>query len=180
MPDYIEIKDAGGTKRKVSVDEIEGIFFQRVKLMYGGNDAAVDVGEASPLPVKGSGGVLVTSLEPRTSGGLTTGKIISAATTNATALKASAGVVYGWSIYNAGAAACSVKFFNKATAPELGVGKDAPKTTLVIPPGGTASSDLANGIAFSAGIGVAITKGLADANAEAVAAEQVVLNLFYK
>lgn len=58
MPDYIEITDAGGTKRKVSVDEIEGQLVQRLKMQFGADNSAADVSTANPLPVGDAGGTL--------------------------------------------------------------------------------------------------------------------------
>src|SRR5690242_4134795 len=55
-----------------------------------------------------------------TSGGSNDFHLISAATTNATNIKASAGQVYGYDIYNNNAAVRFVKFYNKATAPTVG------------------------------------------------------------
>ena len=51
MPDYIEVPDAGGTKRKISVDELaEALFVQRQKMQFGANGSATDVSSADPLP----------------------------------------------------------------------------------------------------------------------------------
>jgi hypothetical protein len=58
MPDYIEITDAGGTKRKVSVDEIESQFVQRLKMQFGKDGTAADVSTENPLPVNDAGGTL--------------------------------------------------------------------------------------------------------------------------
>lgn len=59
MPDYIEITDAGGTKRKVSVDELsEAIFAQRQKMQWGADGEAKDVSTSNPMPVSDAGGSL--------------------------------------------------------------------------------------------------------------------------
>lgn len=50
MADYIEILDAGGTKRKVSVDEVASQFVQRAKLQIGADGEAADVSAANPVP----------------------------------------------------------------------------------------------------------------------------------
>lgn len=129
----------------------------------------------------------LVSQTPATSGGLTIGpasgaKLLSAATTNATLVKGGAGQVYGWAITNTNAAARFVKLYNKATAPT--VGTDTPVMTLVIPGSttgaGMVAAEFTSGIAFGTGIGVGITGAIADNDTTAVAANEVVINLFYK
>lgn len=119
---------------------------------------------------------------PATSGGLSTSRTLSAASTNATSVKGSAGQVYGWAITNTNASPRVVKLYNKATAPT--VGTDTPLITLVIPGNasgaGMLAADFSTGIAFGTGIGLAITTGVADSDTGAVAANEVVVNLFYK
>lgn len=119
---------------------------------------------------------------PRTTGGLAIGpgsgvKQISAASTNATSVKASAGQVFGWYIYNDGAAEVYFKIYDKASAPT--VGTDVPDIVLVIPAGAAANVFSDIGIAFGTGIATAITTGAADSDTGAVAASQVIANLFY-
>jgi hypothetical protein len=114
-----------------------------------------------------------------TSGGNSIYHLKSAATTNAQVPKASAGQVYGWSIFNQTASVKYVKFYNKASAPT--VGTDVP--VFVIPLESnfkTNSYNVDAGITFSTGIAIAITAGLADSDATAIAASDVVVNLFYK
>ena len=120
---------------------------------------------------------LVTS-SPGTSGGYLISRRISTATTNAVSAKASAGQVYGYYIYNDSNQTRYVKLYNKATAPT--VGTDTPVMTIPIPSGSAANVDFSNGIAFATGIAFAMTTGMADTDTGAVAANEVVLNLFYK
>lgn len=112
-----------------------------------------------------------------TTGGTLTSKIISAATTNATVVKASAGQVYGIQLSNSGAAWAFVKVYNKATAPT--VGTDATIEVIGIPPGGRCEINRPIGMPFAAGIGLAITAGFADTDTAAVAAGQVVGSIHY-
>jgi len=74
-----------------------------------------------------------------------------------------------------------VKLYNKASAPT--VGTDTPVFTLLIPGNATGSGStfsLSTGVAFSTGIGLAITGVVTDADATAVAANEIVVNLGYK
>jgi hypothetical protein len=96
----------------------------------------------------------------------------SAATTNATSLKASAGTMYGCTCSNGGAAAAFVKLYNKASAPT--VGTDVPILTIPIPASSVVSLNLGElGHRFSTGIALAITNLVADTDTTAVAAAQV-------
>jgi hypothetical protein len=102
--------------------------------------------------------------------------VVSAATTNPTIVKATAGRVLGWSLGNPSAGWRYVKLHNSATIPTAGAGV---VQTIAIPPGGLAQCDLAAGLGFSAGIGLTIVTGAADADATAVAANDVVGDIFF-
>jgi len=96
----------------------------------------------------------------------------SAATTNATSVKASAGRLMGLCASNAGAGAAFVKLYNKASAPT--VGTDVPVLTIPVPASSVLSLDLgALGRQFTLGIALAITNLVADSDTTAVAAAQV-------
>lgn len=115
-------------------------------------------------------------------GGLTPYKLNSAATTNATSLKASAGVVGMCVVTNINAAVRYLKLFNKASAPT--VGTDVPVQVYTIP-GSTTGGGVAvplppHGLAFSTGIAFAITAGAADSDTTAVALNEIIVNLGYK
>lgn len=112
-----------------------------------------------------------------TTGGNLTLKVLSAATTNATVVKASAGQIYGIQFVNTGAGWAFVKFYNKATAPT--VGTDAVVEILGIPPGGAREVNRPIGMPFAAGIAMAITGAYTDADTTAVTAGQVVGSIQY-
>ena len=98
--------------------------------------------------------------------------INSAATTNATAVKASAGTVWSIICSNVNAAARYVKFYNLAVAPT--VGTSVPAFTILVPAGQTVNiTGGSNGIRFGTGIALAITTGMADADTGAVAANEI-------
>lgn len=104
--------------------------------------------------------------------------VSSAATTNATVAKATAGDLFRFSGYNSNAAARYLKIYNKGTAPV--VGTDVPIWTEYLAP--QAKFDLAfpKGLYFSAGISYALVTGAADADATAVAAADILaLNVSY-
>jgi hypothetical protein len=112
--------------------------------------------------------------------GCTPGKIVSAATTNATVIKASAGNLYYVHAANTNAAARYLKFYNKATSPT--VGTDTPVLVLTLPPSGGGGADLGAAVpmAFSTGLSFAITTGAADSDTAAVALSEIVASYCWK
>jgi|SRR5215471_805267 len=116
-------------------------------------------------------------VDAQTAGGFSVFHVSSAASTNATNIKASAGQVYGWYISNSNAAARKVAFHNTSGTPTAG---SSIFFTLVIPGASAANVFNAYGIAFSTGIGITTVTGLADSNATAVAADDLNINIFYK
>jgi hypothetical protein len=110
-------------------------------------------------------------LNGRTSGGLTKSRIQSAATTNATSAKASAGQVYLVSVGNNGASDAWLKLYDKASSPT--VGTDTPVWSAYVPKGTAREVTTDIGLVFSSGIAYAITGGAADTDTTAVAANQV-------
>ncbi len=120
-------------------------------------------------------------LSSTTTGGATPGKLVSAASTNATSVKASAGTLYMLTASNTNAAARYLKIYNKASAPT--VGTDVPVYTFLIPGSSTgAGTNIplpAQGIALGTGFALALTTGAADADTGAVAASEIVVNYAY-
>jgi plasmid maintenance system antidote protein VapI len=103
---------------------------------------------------------------PITTGGLSIFHLVSAATTNLTNVKASAGQLYGWYIYNSNAAARKVAFHNTAGTPTAGASMSF---AIVIPPSSAANVEFTTGIAFATGIGISTVTDLTDAGTTAVA-----------
>lgn len=96
----------------------------------------------------------------------------SAATTNPTSVKASAGTLWSIVASNSGASAVYLKLYNKASAPT--VGTDTPALTIQLPASGTVSvGGGANGLRFGTGLALAITAGVADTDTAAVAASAI-------
>ena len=102
--------------------------------------------------------------------------IVSAATTNATIIKASPGRVVGFCLSNTNAAYRYVKFHNITTTPTVGTGV---VRTIAIPPNFNISVAFDGGIAFTTGIGITIVTGSADSDTTAVGAGDVVGDIFY-
>lgn len=102
----------------------------------------------------------------------------SAATTNATSTKATAGTVWSVVASNINAAARYLKLYNKASAPT--VGTDVPVITIPLPAGSvTTVHGGSNGIRFGTGIAWAVTTGAADSDVAAVAASEIKVAISY-
>jgi len=114
-------------------------------------------------------------------GGYTPGHLISAATTNAASIKATAGTLGYIVAGNTNAAARFLKLYNKASAPT--VGTDIPVQTFIIPGGASgAGSNImlpVQGAAFTLGIAFAITGLIADADTTVIGAGDVCLSYGY-
>tara|TARA_R110000868_G_scaffold25436_2_gene99400 strand:+ start:2578 stop:4224 length:1647 start_codon:yes stop_codon:yes gene_type:complete len=102
--------------------------------------------------------------------------IVSAATTNPSIVKASAGRVLGWSLANTTITWRYVKLHNQTTAPTAGTGV---VRTISIPPNSVANFTLEGGIAFTTGIALTTVTGSADADATAVGVGDIVGDLFF-
>jgi len=141
-------------------------------------NSGVDIGDVDVTSIAaGSNAIGNVGVIPRTSGGLTIATDIDLDETE-TEIKATAGQLFGWYIYNDGAAEVYVKLYN-ATAATVVVGTTTPVMTLAIPPGSAANVFGEIGIAFGTAICAAATTGVATADATAPAANQVVANFFY-
>lgn len=126
-------------------------------------------GQAIAAAVTTMPSVVVSASTPATP---TQSIINSAATTNATSVKATAGNVYGVVASNTSASIRYLKFYNKASAPT--VGTDVPIITCVLPAGSTQHFNFgALGIRFTIGIALAITAGAADSDTAVIAASEV-------
>lgn len=103
--------------------------------------------------------------------------LVSAASTNATNIKASAGTVNGWFIYNSNAAARKVNFHNTAGTPTAGA---SIHSAIVIPGLAGANVSFADGINFSTGIAITTVTELTDAGSTAVALNDLIINIYFK
>lgn len=115
---------------------------------------------------------------PGASGGTSISRTVSAASTNATNVKASAGQVYQVVASNVNAAARFVHLYNTSGTPSCGTSIIA---TFIVPgnsTGGGTNITLDPGSAFGTGIGFCITT--ANDGTGSVSASDVVLNVFYK
>ena len=133
----------------------------------------------TPLTVTanaGTGTMSVTVVSGAT-GGDSTFHLVSAATTNATNIKASAGKVTGWYVYNSNASARKVAFHNTAGTPTAGA---SIHSSIVIPGLAAANVSFPDGIDFGTGIAITTVTDLTDAGNTAVALNDLIINIYYK
>jgi len=147
----------------VATDDISGVHVQRVKATWGADGTATDVSAAAPLPT-GQTAVAGTN-------GLTSSRVVAAASTNATSLKATPGRIARMDLFNTSASIRYFKLYNKASAPT--VGTDTPVLTIPIAANGQYLANFEFGKYFSTGIAYAITGALADGDTTNVAAGDV-------
>jgi hypothetical protein len=139
---------------------------------------SASVGATNAVTISSGTVTTVTTVGSQTPVVPTASFINSAATTNATAVKASAGTVWSIIVSNVNAAARYVKFYNLAVAPT--VGTSVPVFTITISAGSTVQIDGgANGIRFGTGIALAITGAMADSDTTAVAASEIKVSTQY-
>jgi hypothetical protein len=109
-------------------------------------------------------------------------QLAAAATTNATVIKATPGMVYGFSLFHVNDAPVYVTFYDSASAPtpdtttiKMKQGVQAPATAAL---GYGQTFDFPLGIVFSTGISIAVHKGIATSSA--VDVSEVLLTVTYK
>jgi hypothetical protein len=100
------------------------------------------------------------------------------ASTNAATIKGSAGYVYGMSVFNAAAYTIFVKLFDVAGVPVPGT--DTVARTYAVPPGMARDVAEQGGLTFANGIGIAITKLMADNDTTPVSANDCVVDVSYR
>lgn len=174
---------ASTTTLTVGFIQVESIPINKVRI------AGSDPSGSHALPVQVLGGTLGTQPVSGTVTATVTGATQlpvtptttftnSAATTNATNTKASAGTVWSVLASNINAAVRYLKLYNKASAPT--VGTDVPVLTIPIPAGGVVQIDPgSNGIRFATGISWALTTAAADSDTTAVAASEIKVVISY-
>ena len=128
-----------------------------------------------------SSGALITSpVGALATGGATPVKYLSAASTNSTNVKASAGTVYSIVAINTTATMYYLKLYDKATAPTCN--SDTVLGSYPVPASASGSGfamSVPVGMAFSNGIGFCLTGAIAD-NDNTNAATGVAINFTYK
>lgn len=134
----------------------------------------------SPTPAMAAGtaaiGDVGVQYRANATGAASGAHVVSAATTNATVAKASAGRLLGWQLLNTTASIQYVKLHNQATTPTAGTGV---VRTIGIPANGKSEMNIEGGVAFTTGIAYTIVTGSADADATATTAGAVVGDIFY-
>ena len=114
---------------------------------------------------------------PKTSGGCNIHHRVATGSTNAVNVKATPGQVYGGLVFNKAATPRYLKFHNSAGVPTAGVGV---VMTVAAQAGVLTPFSIPGGAPFSAGIAFTMVTGIADSDATAVTAEDLVADIFHK
>jgi len=136
-------------------------------------------GQTSPISLDTAGNTRVNCVTGCSSATVGTSfTLTAAASTNATSVKASAGTLRHISVYNNSATLAWVSFYNTASTPTCGTGI---VYQTMIPANSTSGAgaveDISAGLAFSTGIGICVTTGIAGTGS--VAASSYVVGLGY-
>ena len=155
---------------------LNAVEYQEVSAEITGSRGTASAGVG--ISIAGIPDVTATPAPSATVGPLTPLFINSAATTNATAAKTSAGNLYEITVNNRGAQAAAVPVYNRASAPAPQT--DVPIFTIICPANDFKAVEFGPyGKRFSTGIALAITGGTALLDNTAVAAGQVQVSLSY-
>lgn len=156
-----------------AADQDAGLtYWPYAKLAWGpsGTQIEVDDVDGKRIPVKAIIGL-------QTSGGYSKSHTIAAAGTNATSIKASAGQVYLVRVFNNADYPVFVKFHNTNVAPTPGAGV---VETIGVQAGTGIFHEFEAGDPFTTGIGMSITKGIADNDVTGVLLNDCLVDVFYK
>jgi hypothetical protein len=149
---------------------VTGTFWQTTQPVSGTVTANAGTGTMNVTVVSGAtGGDSVSAVSSQA--------IVSANSTNPISIKASAGKVTGWYIYNSNANARKVAFHNTAGTPTAG---SAVYLSIVIPGLAAANVSFPDGIDFSTGIAITTVTGLPNSDASIVGLNDLIINIFYK
>lgn len=125
-----------------------------------------------------NGGNSLNTPVANTNGGTNDFHLVSAASNNASNIKNSAGMIYGYEIYNSNAAVRFVKLYNKASTPNPA--SDTPFRTIAVPPGGRAHFHTTTGLLLGTGISLATVTGIGDTDNTSVGVNDLVIDLDWK
>jgi hypothetical protein len=147
--------------------------------LYSSTARALTSARVAFLSIDRGGKVLTTpcgTLDPVLAG-YTVAILDSAATTNATSVKAAAGMVYEVSAVNNAAYDVFIKLHNKASAPT--VGTDIPYRVIRVPAGQDRTVTFPGGAYFATGVAYAVTKLVGKLDTTAVAAGDLQMAIQY-
>lgn len=123
-----------------------------------------------------------TTEQASTTGGTSAYSFLSTAAVQAAAIKATAGQLYGVQFFNSNASPRFVRLYNQSASPGTGDAANIVYRGMI--PGNTGASghvvSFSPGIACASGIGIRVTAAVADSDATALAASEIMGNVQYK
>ncbi len=193
MPTAIDVKDAAGST--VSVATLDALLARVGEVQASPTsltllDRLKSIAAAAAAPVIAAGTNIIGGTQPVSgaAGGASVTRVKSAATINATVVKAAAGTLYSVRVVNLDTASpVYVRLYNKATTPDPSADSALLIDEIYVPAAASATagsvvvwSGPAVGVAFSTGIGFATATGVADIDETAVAANKVITSVVWK
>jgi hypothetical protein len=147
---------------------------------------ASGVTQAMPMHLDVTTYYPIVHVEPSDLGGCSVHRFANAASNNATVVKSAAGVLYGFSVSGISPEVNYLKFYDVATSPTPGT--TAIKMAFTIPKAAVATDGISPltvalpfGVAFTAGIALALIESIADSGTTAMdTADELLVNVFYK
>lgn len=173
---FVQVEDQ--TRDKVRITSSDPVAANPVQVQLLNTTITANQGTMVALPAGTNAvGDFGGQYRANATGAATPHHIVSAASTNAANIKASAGRVVGWGLVNTTASYQYVKLHNSAAAPTAGAGV---AMTIAIPPNSVNNSPPSfGGIAFGTGIGRTIVTGSADTDATATTLGAVVGDIYF-
>lgn len=152
MADDLQLNQGSGGS-VCAADDVSSVFYQRVKIVPGGDGAVANSG--------------TTNYRYRAA---------ASANQDSQAVKASAGVLYGVTIFNTASAVRYVRLYNLTGSATSG---STPWRSYAIPANGGLRENFSYGVGFTTGLCHRFTTGETDADASAVTAGDVHFNCEY-
>jgi len=186
---FFWVRNTGAaTSSTITIQRIVSMDIQELQVEVGGGRGNLAASQAIPVVQVAAGTaqpVTITNaaVSTTTNSSATPVRVNNAATTNLTAVKGSAGKIWGGYVVNTGTVPVYLKLFNATSTGNVTLGTTNPVVNLPILPGGMiniASIVDQYGLYFSTGIVYAITSGAIDLdNTALTAANTVVGTLLY-
>jgi len=185
---FIWVRNTGtATSNVITIQRVISMDIQELQVEVGGGRGNLAASQAIPVVQVASGttqNVIIANAAVSTSSNSgSVAKVNNAATNSLTAVKGSAGKVWGGYLFNNGTTPAYLRLFNATSAGNVNMGTTAPIIILGIPAGGSlniASVVDQYGLSFTTGIVYAITAGSTDLdNTAMTTANQVVGTILF-
>jgi hypothetical protein len=136
-----------------------------------------NMANSAPVVISSDQSSVGVSLQDLPTGGASVFHYVTTAGNNAVNISNRSGKITGWYIYNSNGTARKLAFHNNIGTPIAGT---SVYFSIVIPALSAANCSFPSGINFPLGIAMTTTSGLLDSDTSFVAANDLIINIFYK